>query len=107
MLIGLLCNELSCKPEHIVDFELCLADTQPAVIGGALNEFIFAPRLDNLMNAFCGLEGLVRSTADGALDAEENIRVLSLYDHEEVSTRIKKIHQSVALTTEMRFFFVC
>jgi aspartyl aminopeptidase len=39
-----------------MDFDLVLADTQPAAIGGALEEFIFSPRLDNLLNAYCACE---------------------------------------------------
>ena len=31
ILITMLCEELSIKPEQILDFELCLADMQPAV----------------------------------------------------------------------------
>lgn len=30
-LVNLLCSELSVKPEELLDFELCLTDTQPAV----------------------------------------------------------------------------
>ena len=31
ILINLLCQELDIQPAQILDFELCLADTQPAV----------------------------------------------------------------------------
>ena len=52
----MLCDELGVAAEQLVDFELCLADTQPAAIGGALEEFIFSPRLDNLLNAYCACQ---------------------------------------------------
>nr|KAG5705671.1 hypothetical protein BaRGS_026610 [Batillaria attramentaria] len=58
-LIKLLCQELQVSPDQLLDFELCLADTQPAAIGGALEEFIFAPRLDNLLNAYCACQDFV------------------------------------------------
>ena len=43
-------------PEEICDFELNVCDTQPSVIGGALKEFIFSGRLDNLCMSFCSLK---------------------------------------------------
>lgn len=86
-LIQLICEQLNVTAEQIMDFELCLADTQPGVIGGAFDEFIFAPRLDNQVNCFSSLVGLVESckNTDG-LGNDPNIRMVLLYDNEEVGS---------------------
>ncbi|KAF4600928.1 hypothetical protein EYR38_005574 [Pleurotus pulmonarius] len=57
-LLSLLAGELSVAPEEIHDFELQLYDTQPSVLGGINNEFIFSPRMDNLVSSFCAVEAL-------------------------------------------------
>jgi aspartyl aminopeptidase len=73
--------------EKILDFELCLYDTQPSAIGGAYNEFIFSGRLDNLMMSFCSIEALIRSLKNSeSLANDPNIRLVSLFDNEEVGS---------------------
>ncbi|TGZ64696.1 hypothetical protein CRM22_006262 [Opisthorchis felineus] len=66
------------------ELELCLADFQPARIGGLHNEFIHAPRLDNLFNSYAGLHGMVDSLS--SLADESSIRVVCLFDHEEIGS---------------------
>lgn len=61
LLLTLLAKELGCAPADIADFELQLCDTQPAQIGGALDEFIFSGRLDNLANCYCSLRALIET----------------------------------------------
>ena len=52
----LLANDAGCEPRDICDFELQLCDTQPSIIAGALKEFVFSGRLDNLCSSFCSLK---------------------------------------------------
>eukprot|EP01135_Chromosphaera_perkinsii_P006332 Nk52_evm61s485 gene=Nk52_evmTU61s485 len=84
VLIKLLCEELNCQPDQIVDFELCLADCVPSCISGANNEFIHSGRLDNLLSSYCALEGLVNALP--SLSSESNVRIVTLYDHEEIGS---------------------
>lgn len=87
-LLDRLASLLGCKVEQIIDFDICLADTQPAAIGGIYEEFVFAPRLDNLFNAYTSLQALIDSTSsDDSLDDETNVRMIALYDNEEVGSQ--------------------
>jgi len=84
VLIAMLARELDVPPQAIVDFELCLTDTQPACLGGAYEEFIFSRALDNLMMSFVSIRSLLASLEDGEAFAKEKlIRVVALYDNEE------------------------
>ncbi|XP_074617587.1 aspartyl aminopeptidase-like isoform X1 [Acropora palmata] len=86
-LIKLLSQEIGCDLQQILDFDLHLADTQPATLGGVLEEFIFSPRLDNQVSCFCALQGLVESLEGESLSLDPNIRVIALYDNEEVGSQ--------------------
>lgn len=55
-LLQLISAQLGCEPDDICDFELQACDTQKSIIGGALKEFIFSGRLDNLCMSFCSLQ---------------------------------------------------
>ncbi|KAJ7068169.1 aspartyl aminopeptidase [Mycena amicta] len=86
-LISLLADELSVAPEHILDFELSLFDTQPSVLGGLNNEFIFSPRMDNLYSSFCAVEALAQSASAPDADAfKGNVNCIALFNHEEVGS---------------------
>ena len=87
ILIQKLCEEIDCKPEQIIDFDLCLADTQSAAVGGIYKEFVFSPRLDNLFNAYTSLQALIDSCNESGLEEETNIRMIALYDNEEVGSQ--------------------
>ena len=56
LLLQLIAREANCEADEICDFELQLCDTQPSIIAGAMKEFIFSGRLDNLCMSFCSLK---------------------------------------------------
>uniref|UniRef100_A0A0C9S8A4 TSA: Wollemia nobilis Ref_Wollemi_Transcript_11892_1847 transcribed RNA sequence n=1 Tax=Wollemia nobilis TaxID=56998 RepID=A0A0C9S8A4_9CONI len=87
LLLELLASEIGCKPVEICDFELQLCDTQPSVIAGVAKEFIFSGCLDNLCMSFCSLKALLDATAaKELLQDETGVRMVALFDHEEVGS---------------------
>jgi aspartyl aminopeptidase len=90
LLLRLLGEELGVDPGSIVDFELQLCDTQPSTVGGALKEFIYSGRLDNLASSYQALTALVDSCsgpgAAASLAEEPNVRLVALFDHEEIGS---------------------
>ncbi|KAG5473888.1 hypothetical protein LSCM1_04523 [Leishmania martiniquensis] len=79
-LMKALASVAECSPEDIVDFDLSVIDTQPAVIGGIHDEFIFSGRLDNLISCYCAVKALVDAEL---LENDTMVRMVCLFDHEE------------------------
>ena len=52
-----------------------------AVIGGAKDEFIFSPRLDNLMSSYSAIISLIEASSEESLSEEKNCRMAVLYDN--------------------------
>jgi aspartyl aminopeptidase len=101
--VELVASEAGVKPEDILDFELILFDTQKSCLGGMLEEFIFSPRLDNLNSSYCATVSLIDSVADeSALDKESSIRLIALFDHEEIGSRTAQGADSNALPAIIR-----
>lgn len=62
--IQLLASKVGCEPDDICDFELQACDTQPSIVAGAMKEFIFSGRLDNLCMSFCSLQVILKFHCD-------------------------------------------
>ena len=67
--------------EEVVSWELGLHDTQVPTVGGLDDEFVFAPRLDNLACSYTALMAMVESSP------KAHTQVIALFDHEEVGSR--------------------
>lgn len=72
------------QEQDLLELELYFADSQPARVGGLHNEFVHAPRLDNLFNSYTSLCGLVDSLP--SLSDDSALRLVCLYDHEEIGS---------------------
>jgi aspartyl aminopeptidase len=84
LLLNLLAKKLEINVDDIINFDLDICDYQDSVIGGINNEFVFSPRIDNLVSSYCSVMALIE-TCD-TLDKETNIRAIVLYDNEEVGS---------------------
>jgi aspartyl aminopeptidase len=83
VLLALIAKEMGCEVDAIRDFELCLYDTQAPALGGVANEFVHSARLDNLGMSYCALMALINS---GGLEKEGGIRMVALFDNEEIGS---------------------
>lgn len=64
---------------NVLDYELKFYDTQPSSIIGLQKEFIAAPRLDNLLSCYVGLQALLASNT-------KKPALLVCTDHEEIGS---------------------
>lgn len=64
---------------QVLDYEICLYDTQPSAMTGLNDDFISAARLDNLLSCYTGLQAVLVS------DSEKPVMLICT-DHEEVGS---------------------
>jgi aspartyl aminopeptidase len=76
--------ELEIDPAAIVAWELMAHDLTPGCLAGVDDELVSAPRLDNLLSCWAGVEALVAGVVDTG--APTQIPLLVLFDHEEVGS---------------------
>jgi aspartyl aminopeptidase len=90
-----LADELAVGPDDIVAWDAMAHDVMPAALLGVDDEFVSAPRIDNLASCFTALRALEHS-----LDHDHRaIPVVCLFDHEEVGSQSAQGADSTMLPT--------
>lgn len=69
-------QDLGISPDSIVDFDLCLSDSQPSSYCGLDDDFISSPRLDNLFSSFHSILAIAESKYSG-----NYVNMAVLFDH--------------------------
>lgn len=102
-IVELIAREADVKASDVVDFEMVLYDTQKSCTGGLNDELIFSARLDNLEMSYCSTMALINSVASQSnLENESAIRLISLFDHEEIGSNTAQGADSNFLPTVLR-----
>ena len=102
-MIEVVAQEAKVDPASIMDFELVLYDTQKACAGGLNEEMIFGARLDNLGMSFAAAAALIQSVdLPTALADDSTIRLISLFDNEEIGSNSAQGADSNVLPTILR-----
>ncbi|SVE30453.1 uncharacterized protein METZ01_LOCUS483307, partial [marine metagenome] len=74
-------------PTDILAFDAMFHDVAPSCLSGPDEEFVSAPRLDDLLSCHAGTEALIAVAGQGSgQDAGQTVPVLALFDHEEVGS---------------------
>ena len=86
-IVELIAKQAGVEASDVVDFEMVLYDTHKSCVGGLNEELIFSARLDNLEMSYCSAMALIGSVASSSsLEKESSIRLISLFDHEEIGS---------------------
>lgn len=86
-------DELQVDKKDILDYELTIYNTDKPSFVGLTDEFVSAPRLDNLTSTQALVEGIVEGERTSGLN------MMIVFDHEEIGSRSKQGAASTLLTT--------
>ncbi len=93
---NMLGRELDVDPARILAGDLYLVNRQKALLWGEGEEFISAPRLDDLACAFAALEAFLQ------VDNPSQINVFALFDNEEVGSMTRQGAMSTFLSDTLQ-----
>ena len=91
----LVAGAIQVEHDEILSWDAMCHDVNPATLAGAREEFVSAPRLDNLCSCFCALTALLARLARPV--PPRHVAVLALFDHEEVGSTSSRGAQSPLL----------
>lgn len=83
---GWLGEQLGVPGDRVLDHDLVFFDAVPPYLFGLRQEFISAPRLDNLASSYCALAALIASASGKAAAT----RAIALYDNEEIGSTTRQ-----------------
>ncbi len=86
LLTNLIAKQLNTTANEILDFDLYLYDTTPAMTIGLNNEFVQSGRLDDLSMVHAGLEAILHPTTR----LGNGTQVLAVFDNEETGSGTKQ-----------------
>lgn len=90
--INFLANHLEIEKEKILEYELYLYNAEEGQLVGIEEEFISAPRIDNLSSVLPILKGIMNG------ERKKGINVCALFDHEEIGSKTKQGAASMILS---------
>ena len=91
----LVARSVQVEHDEILSWDAMCHDVNPSTLAGERQEFVSAPRLDNLCSCFCALTALLARLARPA--PLRHVPVLALFDHEEVGSTSSRGAQSPLL----------
>ncbi len=90
--VELIAHEAGVAATDVLGFDLFLVNRVPGRVWGAADEFVSAPRIDDLMCAFTSLRAFLAARNDAA------VRVWCCFDNEEVGSNTKQGAMSTFLS---------
>jgi len=80
-MLNLMADELGCKADDIMEFDMCLLDAMPSCLVGPYDELVSAPRIDNVASTWACVEAICDADVNS-----DDILVAASFDHEEVGS---------------------
>ena len=83
-LVKLLAEKLDVDPSEILDYDLCLYNLEQPELAGITEEFLCAPRLDDITSVCALVHALAES------QNPDRVNLVCLFDHEEIGSLSKQ-----------------